>query len=58
MLSIDSSGGSAASITLYSQLSEWAVNHNITHTAVNDLLLNILKPNFPELPIHNLFKAM
>lgn len=52
MLSIDSSdGGTAASITLCSQLSEWAVKHNITHTAVNDLLLNILKPNFPELPI-------
>lgn len=35
--------------SLISQLSEWALNYNITHVAINELL-KILKPKHPELP--------
>lgn len=36
-------------IGLNSKLSEWALRHNITHSAITDLL-QILKPNSPTLP--------
>lgn len=35
--------------SLISQLSEWAINYNITHVAINELL-KILKSSHPELP--------
>lgn len=39
----------AESTAFISQLSKWAITHNITHAALNDLL-KILKHNHPELP--------
>lgn len=38
-------------IELNSNLTQWALKHNITHSAITDLLL-ILKPKFPTLPIN------
>lgn len=35
--------------TFEHKLSDWAIQHKITHTALNDLL-SLLKPSFPELP--------
>lgn len=46
---VNISSQSVPSIPLGSQLSEWAVNHNITHIAINDLL-KMLKPYHSELP--------